>query len=164
MGPLLYGFIAFQLLIVALIDFKSKKISNYWHLLNFLLGVALYIFMPETFQLKWEILLFPVGFILFGFLLFLAGIMGAGDSKYLASLCLVIPLEYHLPFLEMLLVCTIVVGAILLLYRVFRDFRKLQAYAWSRYWQGIKDVIKSEFSYAPVIFLAWVFLGVRQWT
>lgn len=162
MGPVLYGYVAVQLLVVAGIDLKTKKISNYWHLLNLIVGACLYIFVPD-FLFKWEVLLFPAGFILFGFLLFLGGVMGAGDSKYLSSLCLVIPLEFHLPFLEMLLMCTMVVGGLLLLYRILRDFRKLQAYAWSRYWQGIRDVIKSEFSYAPVIFLAWVFMGVRLW-
>ncbi|HXH73377.1 MAG TPA: prepilin peptidase [Bacteriovoracaceae bacterium] len=157
----LYSFIAIQLFIVAWIDLKTKVISNYWHLLNLLVAIVIYVVQPDTF--KWEVFLFPLGYVLTGFMLFLAGIMGAGDSKYLASLCLVIPLEFHLPFFEALLLTTMMVGALLLSSRIVKNFQKLRAYAWTRYWQGIKDVIKSEFSYAPVIFLAWIYLGVSLW-
>jgi prepilin peptidase CpaA len=163
MNSLLYGFIALQLFIVAWIDLKSKVISNYWHFLNIFSGIILYIFMTEIFLLTWNLLLFPVGFILVGFLLFWVGIMGAGDSKYLASLYLIIPPDKHFPFFESLLVCTIAAGAFLLSYRTIKNFKTLRAYVWSRHWQGIKEVIKSEFSYAPVIFLAWLSLGAKLW-
>ncbi len=163
MNPLLFFFIATQLLIVAFIDFKHKVISNRWHLLNIILAIFLYTSAPEGFQFEWQILVFPMGYILFGFLLFLVGVMGAGDSKYLASICLLIPLQFHFAFFEMLLLSTSCVGGCLLVYRLFKDFRKIQAYLLTRYWQGIKLIIKSEFSYAPVIFLAWILLGLKQW-
>lgn len=164
MSPFLFAFVAIELLAVAWIDLKHKTISNRWHLVNFLLAIGLYLALPETYQLKWEVLLFPVAYVLVGFFLFLAGIMGAGDSKFLASLCLLLPLEFQLPFFEYLVGATLIIGGSFLLYRLFRDRERVRAYLWTRHWQGIKLIIKSEFSYAPVILLAWVFLGVKQWT
>jgi prepilin peptidase CpaA len=163
MNPYVYFLIALQLLTVSLIDLKTKLISNYWHLVNIVISVGLYIFLSQEYELKWELFLLPAGFVLIGFLLFLMGIMGAGDSKYLASLSLLIPAEYHIPFFERLLWATMAVGALLVSFRVLRDFKKISAYIWSRYWQALRDLIKSEFSYAPVIFLAWLLLGVEIW-
>jgi Flp pilus assembly protein protease CpaA len=142
-----------QLAAVAWIDLRSKKISNYWPLINIVLATGLHVLDPH-FQLSWQLLLFPVGFIVIGFLLFLAGIMGAGDSKYLASLFLCLPTEQHFIFFERLIECTIVVGLINLALKVGRGV----------HWQGWKNLVKSNFSYAPVILLAWIFLGIRLWT
>ncbi len=164
MGLYLYIFITIQLLIVSWTDLKTKKISNYWHVLNLVASIGLFIFAPEILEFKWQSLLFPFGFLLIGFLLFALEVMGAGDSKYLASLYLLIPVEFHLPFFEMLLITTLMIASVILIYRLGMDYQKLKAYFWTRHWQGIKGIIKSEFSYAPVILLAWIFLGVRQWT
>ncbi len=89
--------------------------------------------------------------------------MGAGDSKFLASLFLIIPPEFHLPFFEKLVVSTILVGTILFSYKVYKNSFELKAYFISRYWEGIRKTLKSRFSYAPVIFLAWVILGFKIW-
>lgn len=148
---------------VSFIDLKTKKISNYWSILNVALSIGLYFLAPNFYVWSWEVFIFPIGFIFIGFLLFLCHVMGAGDSKFLASLFLIIPLEWHMVFFSKLLVSTIVVGGILLGWKIMSEFFTLKAYFLSRHWQGIRDVIKSNFSYAPVIFLAWLILGVDQW-
>lgn len=119
--------------------------------------------MPQSYPVTWEILIFPVGWIAVGFLLFLLGIMGAGDSKYLASLFLVVPLEEHVSFLEKIILCTLVVGGIILCFTIIRNFREFRAYTMTAYWGGIKSKIKSNFSYAPVILLAWILQGLELW-
>jgi prepilin peptidase CpaA len=163
MSMLIYIFITIQLIFVSWYDLKYQLISNKWHLVNALACGILYYLFPEMYHLKFQVLLFPAGLILGGFFLFLLGIMGAGDSKYLASLFLIIPLEYHLPFFEMLVLGTLCVGGILLSWKVLRNGRLLRAYVWSRHWQAVQDLVKSHFSYAPVILLAWVFIGLREW-
>lgn len=163
MNTIIFALILIQLLIVALIDFKTKKISNYWVVGNILLTVVCYIAFPYLYPFTWELFLFPVGFVVVGFILFLMGIMGAGDSKYLAALFGIIPVEFHLPFFEKLLLSTILIGSILLAYKTVINLKLIRAYLWSQYWQGLKDIIKSKFSYAPVILLAWLLLGVQEW-
>jgi prepilin peptidase CpaA len=161
---LVFALIFIQLLIVSWIDFKQKKIFNYWSVINLILSIGLHIFMTELYPLNWEILIFPIGWLVVGFLLFMLKIMGAGDSKYLASLFLVIPLEYHMVFFGKLVSSTIVVGMILILAKVLKDVKKIKSYAVTAYWGGIREMIKSRFSYAPVILLAWILLGVSIWS
>lgn len=156
----LYGLVLIQVLIVAWVDFKTEKISNYWVILNLCVAPLLYIFLPSDYVFSWEIFIFPVGFVVGGFILFLMNIMGAGDSKYLASLFLILPLEFHLSFFEKLVISTILTGAILLAIRIFREGKTIKAYLLSSYWGGIKQILKSRFSYAPVILIAWILLGI----
>lgn len=157
MNAIVYSIILVQLLVVAWLDLKTKKISNYWVLSNMVAAPLLYYFLPD-YAFDWNLFLFPFGFIVMGFLFFLMGIMGAGDSKYLASLFLILPLEYHYSFFEKLLLSTMTVGSILLGWKLIKNFSRIRAFLLSQYWQGLKDVIKSKFSYAPVILLAWLML------
>lgn len=158
-----FGFIMLELLTVAWIDFKTAKISNKWILVNAVVSILLHVFLRNLYPLSWEVLLFPVGFIVIGFFLYLANIMGAGDSKFLASLFLIVPPEFHLPFFEKLVLSSICVGTLLFSYRIYKNSFALKAYFVSRYWAGIRETLKSRFSYAPVIFLAWVILGFNIW-
>lgn len=152
-----------ELIVVSWFDLKKKKISNYWPLLNIALSVAFHAAFPTLYPFSWEVMLFPVGFILIGFFLYLFHVMGAGDSKFLASLFLIVPLEYHLSFFSKIVTATIFVGAILILISLFKNGRKLRAYLIGQYWEGLKETIRSRFSYAPVILLAWLLLGIEQW-
>ena len=152
-----------ELLLVGWIDFKTKKISNYWVILNVILSIALYMVASDVYQLSWNILIFPLGFIVAGFVLFLLNIMGAGDSKFLASLFLLTPSEYQIILFEKILVSTIVSGALLLSLGFVRNRKVLIAFMINRHWRGIRDIIKSRFSYAPVISVAWLLLGRELW-
>lgn len=163
MSPTIFILLAIQLLIVAVLDLKNKKISNLWPLLNIGIFFVLLIILPALYSLKWQLLIFPVGFIVIGFILFLLDIMGAGDSKYLASLFLLIPLDYHFRYFDKLISVTLVVGGLLLLKTIFKNLDKFKAYFVSHHWRGFQELIRSRFSYAPVMFLAWIILGVSEW-
>lgn len=163
LNSLIFFIILAELLIVAWVDIKIKKIFNYWFFINSALSIGLHYFLPEYYPMSWEILIVPIGWIVFGFLLFLLGIMGAGDSKYLASLFLVVPLERHFSFLEHILIATFWVAGFILLINIIRNFRDFKAYTISAYWIGIKNKLKSSFSYAPVILLAWLLEGLSLW-
>jgi prepilin peptidase CpaA len=159
----IYFFILSELLIVSWIDIKIKKISNIWFLINLVLGVFFHFFYPDVYHWEWASLIFPVGWIVVGFILFVVKIMGAGDSKFLASLFLLIPLGQHAAMFEKVLYSTLVVGLCMLSFKIAKDFKNIKAYALSMYWQGFKESIRSNFSFAPVVLLAWILLGVEQW-
>lgn len=156
-----YGVLC-QLLIVAWIDLKKKTISNYWAMVNVFIGIVLYVAIPELYPFNWELFLFPIGFIIGGFILFLASIMGAGDSKYLASLFIIVPSEFHMIFFEKILYATMAMGLLRVSWKVLRNFSTIKAYLVSFHWRGLRDIIKSRFSYAPVILLAWMLLGLMK--
>lgn len=160
----IFGIVLIQLLIVSWIDIKTKKISNLWFLLNLAFSLVLHFILPEAYPWQWSALVFPLGWLIIGFLLFLMGIMGAGDSKFLASLFLIIPIEHQAVMLEKLIYATCVVGIVMLTFKISRDFKKIKAYAFSTYWKGFMNSIRSSFSFAPVILLAWILLGVEQWS
>lgn len=160
---IVFALILLELVVVAWIDFKREKISNKWILVNLIASVGLHVLAGSLYPPSWEVLIFPLGFIVVGFFLYLLNIMGAGDSKYLASLFFVIPLEFHLLFFEKLVVSSLITGGILFLYRIFTNRSKLRSYFANNYWAGIRETIKSRFSYAPVICLAWIILGINLW-
>lgn len=161
---IIFALVLIELIAVAWIDYKTEKISNLWPIVNVVASLVLHTFVRSLYPLSWEVFLFPVGFVVIGFFLYLLKVMGAGDSKFLASLFFVIPLEYHLLFFSKLVISTILVGASLLLIRIFKNGSQLKAYFVSHYWEGIKNILRSRFSYAPVIFLAWIILGMNIWS
>lgn len=152
-----------ELLIVAAVDLKNKKISNIWFLINILLAVIFHFSMKETFPFCAEMFIFPIGWILGGFVLFLLNIMGAGDSKYLASLFLMVPVEYHMVLFGKIVSSTIIVGIILIAMKITKDFRTIKAFTLASYWTGVRETISSRFSYAPVILLSWILFGTNIW-
>ncbi len=158
----LYLLLGLELIVISAIDLRHKKISNLWSILNVTIAIIAW-FTEHLGPWNFQVLLFPVGFIIIGFFLFNWRIMGAGDSKLLASLFLCLPLSYHLIYFEQLLYSTMAVGFILLLLRIFRSWREFRSLLMSQHWQGLLTMIKSHFSYAPVMLLAWVLMGVKIW-
>ena len=162
MSPWIYSLILLELAIISFIDIKTKKISNLWSIGQLVLAVLLY-FSFDTYQWSWTVLVYPLIWFVIGFGLFILGIMGAGDSKLIASLYFLIPLSLHHVMLEKILISTIVVGFMNFSIKIIRDFRTIKAYALSAYWQGFWVRMKSSFSFAPVVMMAWILLGVQLW-
>jgi len=163
MNSWIFSIILIELAFVGWIDLKTKKISNYWIVFNLVLSTSLRFYFTEDYLWSWEILAYPLGWLIIGLVLFQLRIMGAGDSKFLASLFLLIPLDFHWPMLEKLLLSTLIVGSILLLTKILSDFAQFKAQLLTGYWKGLLKTVKSNFSYAPVILLAWLLLGAELW-
>ena len=98
-----------------------------------------------------------------GFVLFVFHIMGAGDSKYLASIFLLIPTPYHMLFMEKLLTVTIFVGTILLIMKFVKSAAKIKAYLMTFYLKAVQNELHSRISYAPVILVSWILFGIALW-
>ena len=160
---IIYLLILLELVFVGTIDIKFKKISNYWSLIHLFTAIIFYFKLRYIYPFSWEIFIFPGIFLIGGFILFLLNIMGAGDSKFLATLFLIIPLEYHLPFMEKIILSTMITGGLLMLLRMIKSIETLGSYLISGYWFGLKSMMKSSFSFAPVVAVAWILLGLHLW-
>ena len=160
MMPLMvFIFISIQLLVVAYVDFKTRKISNVWILINFLLFCVLTFLFPKIYLWSFSAFLFPVAFLVVGFALFVMNIMGGGDSKYLSSLYILVPLGFQETVFLYLLYTTVIVGSSLLLFNALKNFDRIVILVRIGDVVGIKKIFGKKFTYAPVIFIAWMWFG-----
>ena len=156
-------FISIQLLVVAYVDFKTRKISNIWLLINFIFFCVLSLIFPDVYVWKLESLLFPMAFLGVGFILFILNIMGGGDSKYLSSLYLLIPVAFQEIAFLYLLYTTVIVGSSLLLFSALKNFDYIVVLSRTGDISGIKKIFGKKFTYAPVIFIAWMWFGWQNY-
>jgi prepilin peptidase CpaA len=154
-----YLFISIQLLFVAYIDFKTQKISNMWTVINFSFFIILNLIFPGIYTWSAQIFIFPVAFLFVGFALFTMNIMGGGDSKYLAFLYLLIPYQLQEIAFLYLLYATILVGSSLLLFNILKNLDIILIHIRMKDVIGIKKIFGKKFTYAPVIFIAWMWFG-----
>lgn len=160
MIPLMvFVFIAIQLLVVAYIDFKTTKISNMWVFINFFFFVVLSFVFPQIYVWKFSSFLFSIAFIIVGLALFITNIMGGGDSKYLASFYLLVPPDFQETVFLYLLYTTVIVGSSLLLFNALKNFDNIVLLVKIGDVGGIKKIFGKKFTYAPVIFIAWMWFG-----
>ena len=158
-----YIFVAVQLLFVAYVDFKTRKISNMWMLVNFLFFCLLSIVFPTLYPWSIQVFIFPLAFLFVGFALFILNIMGGGDSKYLASLYLLIPLAFQEMTFAYLLYATVLVGSTLLLLNLLKNLDIIVIHIRMGDIAGIKKIFGKKFTYAPVIFIAWMWFGWQNY-
>lgn len=159
---IVFIFISFQLLVVAYIDFKTRKISNFWFLVNFLFFCLLTFIFPKLYLWQLSTLLFPLAFLVVGFSLFVMNIMGGGDSKYLSSFYLLVPSGFQERVFLYLLYTTVIVGSSMLLFNVLKNFDRIVVMVKLRDLSGIKKIFGQKFTYAPVIFIAWMWFGWKN--
>lgn len=157
----IYLFVLIELVVVSYGDIKTNKIPNYWSLLNLgaflcLLWVApqFYFFKPETFM-------YSAAFLVVGFGLFLLNIMGGGDSKFLFTFFLLVPVSIHEKTFYHLLLATVIIGGFVFLQNLLRNSRTIWNALKESNLRAVKNCFGTKFSYAPVILVAWLWMG---WT
>lgn len=155
----IYIFLFLQLLFVGWIDLKFKRISNWWALMNVLIFLGLLFIDPHTYAFRFSTFFFSLAFLIVGFSLFMAKIMGAGDVKYLFSFYLLVPQRYHDSVFLALLYVTISVGTVLLMYNALKNFNRLWYALVFRDIHMIKVVFGKKFSFAPIILASWIWFG-----
>ncbi len=158
-----YIFVSIQLLFVAYIDFKTQKIANMWVLINFLFFCLLSAIFPTLYIWSVQVFIFPLAFLFVGFALYMMNIMGGGDSKYLSSLYLLVPLEMQESVFTYLLYATILVGSTLLLFNLLKNLDIIIIHFKMKDIAGIKKIFGTKFTYAPVIFIAWMWFGWQNY-
>ncbi|MBF0299105.1 MAG: prepilin peptidase [Oligoflexia bacterium] len=155
----IYIFILIQMAVVGYWDLKTKKISNYWSILNIFLFFILLLTFSDSYVFKVSIFKYPLIILLVGMCLFFAKIMGAGDVKFMATSLLLLPTYYHEKLIWYLLVCTAIFGAFFVIKNTFINIRSILIHLKNKEFVMIKNFYGSRFSYSPVILLSWVCLG-----
>lgn len=158
----IYIFLLIELVFVALIDFKTKKISNLWSLVNIAFFLATFFIFPDQYILSLKLFMIPVGILIGGFILYLLKIMGAGDTKYLVTFFLLIPLTLHETVFVYLAQSTIIIGLCILTYNAIKNYSNF--FFAVRTWDKalFRQIFGTKFTYAPVILFSWMWLGWEQ--
>jgi prepilin peptidase CpaA len=154
--------ITFELLIVTYLDFKTKKISNYWPIINLALFVCATLIYPGVYKWQIETFYFSIVIFLVGLLLYFVStnILGAGDTKYITTLFLLVPITFQPLLLEYILYMTIIVGMCGLLMNIIKNFVKIKTALITKEWRSLKGIFGVKKNvYAPIIFVAWIILG-----
>jgi prepilin peptidase CpaA len=86
--------------------------------------------------------------------------MGAGDSKYLFSLFILIPYESQDYMLYTLIYSTVVVGVMSFFINIYQNIQNLKLAFENKNVELIKGIFGKKFTYAPVILLSWIWFGV----
>lgn len=159
MSGILFSFFAIELLVVAYGDVKEKKIFNIWSLLNLLFFAILCFAFPDLYSFHIKTFLFPLVIFATGFVLFLLKIMGGGDTKFLSTFFLVVPYGLHERLFILLMYSTCIIGAFILVTNTASNFSEIVKYARLGSYKEVKKYFGSKFSFAPVILIAWIWLG-----
>ena len=158
----IYIFILVELTLVTIADIKYRKILNAWSILNLIVACYLFLMVPNSYPFSIEAFQFPLVFLFVGFGLFVLKIMGGGDSKFLATLFLIIPLEAQDNVFYNLLVITIVTGSFLFIKNLIHNRKNILKFMKLRDIHGIKTCFGTKFAYAPIILISWLWAGWQQ--
>jgi len=157
----IYLFILIELIFVTYLDVKHRKIANTWSLINIGIAVVLFSLFPKAYPVVFGTFQFSIVFILVGFFLFILKIMGGGDSKFLASFFLIVPLDKQDQVFLLLLISTVIIGVIVLVINIFSKWETLVTSLREKNIQGVKSCFGTKFAYAPVILVTWILFGMN---
>ena len=159
----IYLFLILQLMIVSYVDIKIKKISNYWVLFNILIFTLFIFLFPGHYQFIFKTFILSFSLLVVGFVLFKLKIMGAGDSKYLSSFYLLIPLALQKEVLVYCLYSIMVAGCLILVFNTIRNFDKIIRAVKQSNMREITGIYGSKIPLIPVVFLSWMWFGIDFW-
>lgn len=155
----IYLFVLIELAFVAYGDVKTNKIPNLWAILNIIAFIALLFVAPQFYEFSLQTFAFSFAFLAVGFVLFLLKIMGGGDTKFLFSLFLLVPLNLHERVFYYLLISTVIIGGFLLIQNTLKNFKPILRAILDGNTQQVKSFYGTKFSYAPVILITWIWIG-----
>ncbi len=163
MPKLIFFFIFIELLAVAYFDLKQKKIYNIWSIIN-LTSFALTVYSyPHLYFLKMESFIFSLVFLGVGLVLYALKIMGPGDTKFLFSFFLLIPIALQDDYFFCLAFVTIAVGVSMLAANLIEHRSKLFHFLKTGDFFPLKQTFGKKFPFAPLIFISWMWFGFRNW-
>jgi prepilin peptidase CpaA len=158
----IFLFLTIELITVSIQDVRTQKISNYWSKLNLITFLILLFIAPEYYRFEWGTFFYSLVFLFVGFSLFLLKIMGGGDSKFLSTFYLLVPVALQPDALKYLLISTMIIGLFFLITNFAKNYQKIIEHTRKGEIHLIKQYFGSKFSFAPVILLSWVWLGFEK--
>ncbi|MFZ8999719.1 MAG: hypothetical protein ACO20H_00315 [Bacteriovoracaceae bacterium] len=154
-----YLFLLIELVAVSYLDILHRKISNLWPLLNIIIFIIVLTIVPDVYNFELKQFFYSIAFLIVGFTLFILKIMGPGDTKFLFSFFILIPVSQHETAFLGLLYLTILMGSSLFLYNSYKNIEKIKEAFKRSDTKIIKEIYGSKFPYAPVILLSWIWFG-----
>lgn len=155
----IYFFILIELVIVSYVDLLYRKIKNIWPVFNLAVFFIFTVLLSDVYHFEFKHFTYFLVFIIVGLFLFALKIMGAGDSKFLATLFLLIPTYIQDLFMLYLLYSTIIVGGMFLLHSMIKSRKSLLDAIKTLDVSLVKEIFGTKFTFAPVILGAWIWLG-----
>ena len=157
-----YLFLLIELVAVSYVDVISKKIANVWSILNLTFFIIFLFLMPEIYQLRLATFFYSLSFIFVGFILYLLKIMGPGDSKFLFSFYLLVPVNIHEKVFLCLIYSTIVIGSFFFSRSIVRNLDKMKQALILKNVTLLRKAFGKKFAYAPVILVSWIWFGIQN--
>jgi prepilin peptidase CpaA len=161
MNIIYYLVLLVNVLIVSVIDIKTKKIHNLWTLLHLFIYFILIIFSMNNVTFSIGHLFLPITIFVTGFVLFLVKIVAAGDVKYLSSFFLLLPESEQDVTFNFLLITTAVFGVFVLLLNILKNWQKIYIAILHSDGKTIKEVFGTKVPFAPLIGLSWILYGIQ---
>lgn len=158
-----YLFLVSQLIIVSYMDIKIKKVSNYWILFNGLLFVFCLFLFPNQYHFIFQTFILPIILLVFGFIFFKFGIMGAGDSKYLSSFYLLIPLSLQKEASIYCAYSIIAAGCLALIINTIKNTNNIIKAIKQSNISEIQGIYGNKIPFIPIVFLSWIWFGIDFW-
>jgi len=158
----LFIFLFLELIAVAWIDFKYRKISSIWVFLNFSIFFLIYFILGLGLTFSLTQLYYPVIFFVVGFAFYTLRIMGGGDSKFLVSMYIILPVYFHENFLMSLLYVTTFVGLTQFIYNSIVGRDLLMKFWRQKSIKHLKQCYGKKFPFAPIILLSWIIFGMNN--
>ena len=155
----LFLYLMIQLFVVSYTDLKIKKIPNVWPITNLITFFVLFILFPGLYELSPRTLFYPVVFFFVGLFFFSIKIVGAGDSKYLVTLFLLVPLSFQEVALASLVEITFITGVVSFSINTIKNIKVIIRAFRERKINLIKQCYGKKFPFAPVILGSWIIFG-----
>ncbi len=159
MEKVIYIFVLIELIVVSWGDLKTRKIPNAWPILNLIVFIFFLLWLPAQYPFVLNTFFYSFVFLFVGFVFFLIRIMGAGDSKFLFSFFLLVPLQVHPLVLHNLLLSTVYIGSTFFIYNCIKNYRGIYNSLLIGHFAGLKNYFGTKFPFAPVILASWIFTG-----
>ena len=153
-----YWVFLLELVFVAALDIRTRKIPNEIVAINFLL----IFFTWEQSQVEHigEFLLMPLITLMLGFGLFLLRLVGAGDCKLVVSILVNLSYLDQRAFLEQLAKVTILFSIVYLMIKSWNRRSELLRLFGSRQYVTALKQVRGDTAFAPVVLLAWIKYGL----
>jgi len=162
MPKLIYFFLLAELFFVSYGDVKTQRIPNLWSLLNILIYIIFCFAFPDIYVFDLNTFLVPIIILASGFLFFLLKVMGGGDSKFMFSFFLTVPQGYHEGFFWFLLYSTTIIGLFMFFTNTAAHFKSIINCIKLKQYKEMRKFFGSKFAFAPVILIAWLWLGLAK--
>ena len=157
--PYLYSYLMIELFVVGWLDWRYLRISNFWVLLNLIVFIILAVAMPLDYFSFPRTFFYPLLFFILGFFLFSLNVMGGGDSKFLSTFFLLIPIKMHDQYLNSLIYGILICSGGLMIYHTFKNLKKLKSNLLERNFIGLFEIYKKKIPLAPIILFSWFIFG-----